>query len=241
MKHPHRSWLILMIGLALASLACGTSGLPFGGSPTAEPTITPPGDTLTLTVPLFTTNLEPGETIPGTQLTYVGATGDAYNVRINNLPATKRVGDSFLWDGIIAPGVFATFNLRLTRQLFGGMPVAGPVELIVLSPQPQELATLPAEEPRLRFTDIVINYRVPVGHQVPGTTLVYEGLSPSPGGSTDQGQFSGGQGFPYFLAGDSLVWTGQLRDNVYLRYNLRALTVSEEDVRLVGTAELIIN
>ncbi len=237
-RTSHRALLVLFALLALTALACSTADLPGISQPTVEPTPTLPGDTLKLTAPVFTYTLAPGETIPGTQLTYVGPDGDAFDVLINNLPAVKRAGDSFIWSGIVAPGVFANYNLRLTTNILGGLPVAGPVELVVLSPQPVETGTLPAETPRLRYGEIAINYLVPTGREIPGTTLVYQGLSQPAGGGDLLGLLSGGQGYPYLATGDSLVWTGRVRDKVYLRYNLRAASVTQENLRLLGTAEM---
>jgi hypothetical protein len=34
------------------------------------------------------------------------------------------------------------------------------------------------------------------------------------------------------------VWTGRLRDNVVVRYNLRALSFNERALHLVGTGDL---
>ena len=72
----------------------------------------------------------------------------------------------------------------------------------------------------------------------------------SPGlGSLDQGegdqqsqlaQLSGMSGYPYLALGDSLVWTGRLRENVYIRYSLRVTGLSEDGLRLAGTADLSI-
>lgn len=234
----NRTLLILLALLALPALACSTADLPVVGQPTVEPTPTLPGDTLTLTVPIYTYNLQEGETIPGTQLTYVGPNGDAFDVLIDGLPAVKRIGDSFIWSGIVGPGVFANYNLRLTTNVLGGLPVAGPVVLVVLSPTPVETGSLPTDPPRLRFGEIGVNYLVPVGREVPGTTLTYQGLSQPNEGGSSLGLLTGGQGYPYLATGDSLVWTGRLRDNVYIRYNLRAASVTAENLRLLGTAEL---
>ena len=70
------------------------------------------------------------------------------------------------------------------------------------------------------------------GAQVPGTTLVYEG-------EQDQGaELSGTNGYPYRALGDSLIWIGRLRGNVIVRYSLRVAALSENSLRLLGTAEL---
>ncbi len=201
-------------------------------------------DTLALLAPAFATSLQPGETVPGTGLTYVGRSGDAFEVSIDGLNAFKRTGDSFYWSGVIAPGVFANYKLRLTTSFFGGLPVAGPVELLVLFPEPVELSEIGELNEQYHFNNLFVDYKVPVGSQVPGTTLFYEGLEGQ--GTGDQGnqlaRFGGLSGYPYLAVGDSLVWNGRLRDNVLVRYNLRTLSFDEEQIHLVGTGDLwIIN
>jgi len=223
--------------LALASLACSVPGFGPAGE---EPTPTPVGDIMYFNIPAYTYQLAPGEKVPGTNLQYVDKRGDAYEVMIDGKPASKRVGDSFYWSGVVAPGVFANFNLRLTTPLFGSMPVAGPVELIILNPNPVEQVTLPNESELIKFSNVLINYTVPVGYVVPGTTLIFEGVEERGQGGqlTNFARMSGTAGYPYVALGDSLEWTGKLLDNVYLRYNLRVTSLQDDALRLTGTADV---
>jgi hypothetical protein len=226
--------------LLLASLACSLPSI--GGTSAPEPTPTPPGDTITFTVPAYTAGLQPGDTVPGTRLQYVGRNGDAFDVVIDGFTAVKRTGDSFIWDGILAPGVFANYNLRLATVIFGEMRVAGPVKLTILNPTPVERTDTNPLTAQISFSNALINYYVPVGYAIPGTTAVYQGLRP-PGPGVQQGQqgaFTGLSNYPYLAAGDSLIWQGYLRDNFIVAYNLRAISVGEEGVRFAGTAELFI-
>ncbi|MCA9968909.1 MAG: hypothetical protein KC425_01780 [Anaerolineales bacterium] len=232
------SWIVGFIWLLmLAALACTVPGIEPAG-PAATPT--PLGDTLSFTIPAFTMNLDEGDTIPGTQLTYVAREGDTYQVTIDGLAAQKRAGDSFIWSGLLAPGVFGSYNLRLTTAVFGSLPVAGPVEVTVFYPAPVSLETLPDLPNALTFRNTVINYYVPPGRVIPGTTLVYEQMLNEGEGDqqTRQAQFSGLTGYPYLAVGDSLPWRGQLRDNVYIEYGLRILSISEEGIRVAGFANL---
>ena len=99
--------------LAMASLACAF--LPFGDSnsdPTPE--APPSSDILSYLVPLYSVTLEPGNNVPQTQMVYISREGDHYNVTIDGLSATKRIGDSFTWRGIIAPGLVANYRLRIS-------------------------------------------------------------------------------------------------------------------------------
>ncbi|MCZ7668703.1 MAG: hypothetical protein M5U34_16660 [Chloroflexi bacterium] len=146
--------------LALPVLACAVPGI---GPAEPAQTATPPGDMLYLNIPAYAHNLAPGEFVPGTGLQYRDRQGDAYEVLINGQPALKRSGDSFYWSGVVAPGLFANYNLRLTSSLFGSMPVAGNVELIVLNPNPVEQIGGPTAEFTLKLSPIVADYKVPVG------------------------------------------------------------------------------
>jgi len=173
-------------------------------------------------------------------MTYVGPIDDAYEVTIDGLSAPKRSGDSFYWSGLIAPGVYANYNLRLTTSIFGGLPVVGPVELIVFNPQPVELGGSVDPDATLHFGNLLMDYTVPAGLAVPGTTLFYEGVEVQGVGdqSTKLARFRGLPGYPNIAVGDSLVWTGRLTENVIVRYNLRALSFDQSNVHLIGTGDL---
>lgn len=223
--------------LTMATLACTVPSLgPSGPAPTP----TPLGDTLSFNNPAFTYSLAPGETIPGTQLQFLQREGDGFKVAIEGQEAIKRVGDSFIWSGILAPGVHGSYNLRLTTVILGSLPVAGMVEVTLFYPNPTRLETLPDRSGALVYHNNVINYLIPAGRQVPGTTLVYERLvEQGPvGQTTRQAQLSGLPGYPYLAIGDSLQWQGSLLSNVYVSYNLRVLGISDDGLRLTGTATL---
>ncbi len=244
-----RGPLLLVLMLALPALACQIPNIPdvpsipgvVESTPVTSPT--PVGDTISYLVPAYALRLKPGDSVPGTQLTYVTQTQDGYEVDIGGQRAIKRTGDSFYWSGVIAPGVFANYNLRITTSVFGRLPVGGPVEVIVLFPQPQALALPDNPEAQLHMSNIVIDYRVPINMSVPGTTLVYQGTEDQGLGNqrTTLARIGGLTGYPNLAVGDSLVWSGLLRDNVAVRYNLRVLTFDEESIRFVGTGELWIN
>jgi hypothetical protein len=223
--------------LLLSAIACALPG--FGDAPPAV-TPTPMGDTLAFTIPAYTINLRPGDVVPGTRLQYVGRNADSYQVQIDGLTATKRAGDSFIWNGVLAPGVHASYNLRLITALFGPLPVAGTVRITVFNPEPVERDQLPVEGAGLSFQKIVVSYLVPGGRRIPGTTLLYRGLATV--GEGDQAsqlaELSGVVGYPYLALGDSLVWSGEIRDNVSIRYSLRVASLNEEGIRLAGTADL---
>ena len=201
--------------------------------PTPFPPPTPQGDTISFNTLTYRRLLSEGEFIPGTRMRYIGANGNSYIVEIDGLNATKRAADSFAWKGLIAPAVVARYNLRLTSSLLNSdLAAVGPVEIMILSPNPTQLPNSEPLAADIEFEELLINYNVPVGFTVPGTTLSYVGL-------TEQGaELAGTDGYPYFQQGDSLVWVGQLRDNVILRYDLRIISTGTDAMRLTGVAKL---
>ena len=233
--HAFIGFILLII---LTTLACSIPGRGSSG-PAATPT--PMGDTIVFKIPVYTYTLEPGKVVPGTRLEYVGRDEGVYNVKIDGLAASKRTGDSFIWNGIMAPGVYGSYNLRITTAILGGLPVGGPVDITIFNPDPIERTDFPPNEQILfLFNNLLINYIIPQGRQIPGSTLIYEGIFTQGEGeqATQLAQLSGLTGYPYLAIGDSLVWMGNLRDNVVVRYNLRALAINEDGLRLDGTAEL---
>ncbi len=232
------AFLVFVFFLLGAGLACVVPGV---GSNDPVPSPTPLGDTLTFSIPVYTNQLEPGDTVPGTRLHYVGRSGDAHQVTIDGLEATKRMGDSFVWNGVLAPGVYANYNLRLATAVLGKLSVAGSVELIIFNPEPSEMSLTPAITGAAAYYDnILVNDLIPPGRFIPGTTLVYEGISTQGEGqqASQMARLSGLSGYPLLALGDSLVWTGQLRDNVYIRYSLRTMSMNEDGLRLSGKAEM---
>ncbi len=243
---PMRLFVLLLVIMGLPALACSLPALPkipFVQPPASqnpEVVATPVADTLSFRVPAYAINLDPGETVPGTRLTYTGRAGDDYEVSIDGLSAVKRTGDSFFWSGVVAPGVYANYNLRLTTALFGSLPVAGPVELIVFNPQAVPAAEDGDPQAYLHYGNLVLDTKVAAGNYIPGTTYVYEGVeTQGVGDQTNQMARIGGlQNYPYLAVGDSLEWMGQLRDNVMVRYKLRVISYDERAIFLVGTGDL---
>jgi hypothetical protein len=171
----------------------------------------------------------------------VGQDGDIYHVRIDNLAATKSAGGSLIWSGVIAPGVFGNYNLRLNRPILGSLQATGPVEITIYMPNPVgRTSPPPDEEITFSFNNLQVDYRVPEGGQIPGTSLVYATTISQGEGeqATQLAQLSGVSGYPYLAVNDSISWLGSLRDDVVVRYNLVTSAIDENGLRLVGTAEM---
>lgn len=235
----NRTHALLFFGACwlLTTLACAVPGFN-QATPTAVPPPVAGALAFNIPTPAYTLTLSPGQKVPGARLEYLGQNGDVYQVRIDGQPANKRLGDSFVWSGVVGAGVLGEYNLRLTATLpgIGSLPVTGEVQLTVFDAQPVELTALPDLSQALHFNNIFIDTNVPLGQPVPGTDWVFTGLTTQ--GSTNFAQLTGPNGTASFAQGDSVVWTGQLRQNVYLRYNLRVLTLSESNLHLTGVAEL---
>jgi hypothetical protein len=220
---------------ALIGLACG---LPSLSAPTPTPQPEAPPGSLYYSVPSFSYNLEPGSVVPGTRLEYVAPFGDGHEVRIDGQRAARQINESFRWDGIISQGVFARYNLRLTSglRLTGSqLAASGPVEIYILNPEPTALPTLDNLIPAhaYYFSNIPVGHGpIPPGGRIAGTTLVFEEI-------TSQGvRLSGTDDYPYWGVGDTVYWSGRLRDNVFARFRMPITQVDERGVRLSGEAEL---
>ena len=194
---------------------------------------------MTFFIPAYTHSLEPGDMIPGSQLQYVGKSDDLYQVRIDGELAQKRVGDSFFWNGVVAPSVFASYNLRLASDLLGPLPVGGPVEVTILNPVATPLSVMPEWPNSIRYDNIVLVHNIPQGWTIPGTTLVYDGVSTQ--GGVESARLTGLTGHPLFALGDSITWIGSLQENVAIRYTFRVVSFSENSLQLGGTADLLVN
>jgi len=241
MLQPRFAQIFSGIVLLLTLLACNISASDVVGlaeqaisDPTPIPSPTPQGDMIVFNTLTYRQVLSDDEFIPGTGVRYIGATGNSsYTVEIDGLQADKRAADSLSWRGIVAPAVFAAYDLRLTSsRLSRDIVAVGPVEITILTPNPTQLPNTEPTPASVVYEELVINYNVPVGRTIPGTTLSYVGRA-------EQGaELAGTTNYPYYQQGDSLVWQGQLRDNVILRYDLRFIFVSDDSVQLAGVAKL---
>jgi hypothetical protein len=234
---PRRNYFGIILLFLVVSLACTIPG--FGPQEEEWPEPAPETDTISFTIPNYTVTLEPGNYVPGTFMLYRERVGDNYEVTIDGLQATKRTGDSFIWDGIVAQAVYAQYNLRLgSTNSPTALPVEGSVAVYIFSPNPQAASQLPAAiETAVHYPNIRIDYIVSPGRRIPGTNITYDGIVTSPAGLR-QGQLSGLTGYPYLSQNDSFLWVGALHPNVALQYNLQVVALNEQGIRLVGEADL---
>lgn len=170
-----------------------------------------------------------GETVPGSNIRYVGYSDAGAEVLINDLPAVKLVGDSLDWKGEPVPGVQVEMAQRILAANAQRLQTVGTVKVTVADVRP-ELAPYP-DKPAFDYK-VAVTYTVRKGETVPGTLLSYKGKA------EDGAEFAGVSGYPYRKMGDSLTWAGRLRGNTYLDMTLRVGAYTDEFVTLGGLATI---
>ncbi len=234
-----RLWFLLMLMGLTAVSGCTLLPTETGVVPTA----TAVGDMITFNIPAYSIAMEPGDSINGAPMRYLSHDRNIYMMELDGVPIEKRAGDSFDWQGLIAPGVFANYNLRLTTTVLEELPVAGSVEYLIFNPEPRDTA-LPADRSNLLALDwIVADYLAPVGREIPGTVIIYEGVA-----TQGQGNFTepvaklvSPLNTRLLSKGDSFTAVSAVRDNVFIQYSLRVVDFDENDLHLFGSATLWVN
>jgi hypothetical protein len=173
-----------------------------------------------------------GETIPGTDIRFVGAEAgaDAAQFEIAGLHAPRRLGDSLDFDGAW-PGIGGvTYHLRLRVYQIGTNSVraAGVQQLIIENIAPQ-VANVNEDSggQSFRFPHTVTTS---AGAPFTGMTLAYSGQDER--GATLQGLPEGE--YPYRKLGDSVEWAGLLTPNIPVVYHLRMLYYQEANATVGG-------
>lgn len=177
--------------------------------------------------------------VPGSQLQYVGKTADLHDVKIDGEPAQKAGRGFVHLERCGGPQCVCRVQPAPGPDFLGPLPVAGPVEVTILNPVATPLPAMPEWPNAIRYNNIVLAHNVPVGWTIPGTTLVYDGVSSQ--GGVDSARLTGLTGHPLFALGDSITWIGSLQENVAIRYTLRVVNFGENSLQLGGTAELLVN
>ncbi len=222
--------LVLCGSLALLVLGC-TVTLPGAATVTPLPEPTPDGDSIQFSGP-YSYSLAPNSSIPGTRITYQGVQNGVYVFSIGGQAAYRQLNDTINWRGVIAPSVVGDYRLRIRSETNTQLFLEGTVLVTVFNPAPLQIpiTSLPATPPN--FDNMPVNYNVPVGRRVPGTTLVY-------GGQQDgMALLTGSTAYPLYPVGNSVTWTGRLTGNVLLRYDLIVNRVDDNSVNLTGVARL---
>lgn len=169
-----------------------------------------------------------GNYVPGTNL-YLARTGpNGAEFEILGMHSVRTVGDSLDFDGGWPGMQNVEYNARLRIYHVGEAQVraAGVHQLKIsgIAPQKTDLA-LVGQGVKFPFTA-----RVAVGETIPGTTLSYAG-------EKELGaELSGLQAneYPYFKAGDSVRWRGNLRPDMAVEFNLRILMYDSQHAQVGG-------
>lgn len=206
-------FLIILAGALLVMAACG------GGSP----------ETLTYTAP-FETGITAGTFLPGTELQYGGVVDGQAEVYIKGRRALKQKADSLTWEGQLSEDVALELDLRILWFDENTLHAGGTAKVTVSGTQAR--ATEVPEETPLVFRNAPVAYTVKKGGTIPGTLLAYQG-------KTDEGAELGGtEDYPYRRGGDSIVWAGAIKENVWLRLDVRVGAYTDSTMAVAGLASI---
>jgi len=210
-----RTRLILVVMLALAVAACDQQ-LPAGAIEYST---------------AFERSIPVGQTLPGTDIKYVGKTEQGAQMTIGGQVALKRALDSLTWKGEAAPGVNVDYNLRIVTFDAQSLQAVGTAKVVVSSPKPKAVAATTLPKGAAVFKGVV-TYDVPRGKAIPGATITYDGKTP------EGAKLGGIEGYALRKTADSIVWLGQLADKLWLELDLRLVSFDENAMQVTGTATL---
>lgn len=175
-------------------------------------------------------SLKPGETLTGTDIVYVGLSDSMAEFTIEGQRALKKAGDSLDWKGEPVEGVKLDLGLRLLLLTDQTVHTGGTVDIEVANAEP--VAQPVESESPIKF-GVPVTYGIDRGEMIPGTLISYEERD------EDRGAKLGGiEDYAYRKTGDSIVWEGKLRGNVWLRLDVRVLFYNETSLRVGGIATL---
>lgn len=185
-------------------------------------------DTLTYRLPTKL-SVPVGGTLPGTDIRYERLTKDGARVTIKGQPALKRKGDSLDWSGKPVDGVTVDLKLRVAWHTEDELHLVGTAKIVIEDTDPRTAQVVSTSA--MKYVGPVA-YGVAKGTAIPGSSLTYQG-------ATAEGARLGDmEEYPYRKAGDSILWEGALRDNVYIRLDLRAVQFDNKGLRVGGLATL---
>jgi len=184
----------------------------------------------TLTYRLPTTlTVAAGASLPGTDIKYDHMDDEGAHLLIGGQQALKRKGDSLDWAGEPVSGVSVDLKLRIVWYTETELRLAGTVKIKVEDAKP-EMKAVTTSSP-IKYGGAVV-YGLAKDAAIPGTTVTFKGAA-------DEGAELGGiSGYPYRKVGDSILWEGKLRDNVYIRLAVRVLQFDEKGLRVGGLVTL---
>lgn len=231
MPAPSLKFKTFFFVISLLLVGCGFVEAP---PPTIVPTVTPPSDMLSLTAAKYTYTLAENVEVPGTGIIFRSRDENNIYIDLDGQPTVRRFGDSLIGSKILVPGVLGNYNLRLVDATFANPYIFGPVTLTIFNPAPVEMVGVNGEPAgaKIVYDGINIDYRIPAGRGLPGSTVTYLG------NSDVVANLGGSAQFPTLPEGNSFIWTGRLNAYSVIQYDLRAVRVTTEELQMVGTAKI---
>lgn len=177
--------------------------------------------------------IQPGESMPGTDLVLVGIReAEAVFTRPGGETAVRRFGDSVKFDGPWANVSGTDYNVsgRIIRVNPDDVHVVSVYSIIISDTAPVRapLAITPG-------TPYTLVLRARTDAPIRGTTLHYRGRTASGDARIDG---LDGDNWGQFSTMDSIRWSGLLREDLAVSYNMRILFYTDTDIYLGGTVQL---
>lgn len=189
----------------------------------------PRPEILTYSLPT-TLTVDRGQALSCSDILYESAGDEGVYLVIDGQRALKRRGDSVKWSGSPELGADVSMDMRIVWYTEEQIHLVGMAHITVHNAAPR--AGVAESVSGVSFSGPVA-YGVTVDSYVPGTPLAYVG--PSENGAELGGLYNE---YPYRQIGDSILWEGRLRSQVYIRLELRTVHFDERGLRVAGFATI---
>lgn len=214
--------LLLLMNLAISACQVGPISISWGKAPP-----TPSGE-LVYQGPVKLT-LAAGDDLPGTDVHYVGKSDKGAELLIEGQQAFKRKADSVDWHGPLTEGITLDLSTRIAWFTEEALHLVGMARVTVQNPTPQA-SPITTKWPIEYRTSV--SYAVSLQGYIPGTLIQYLG-------QTDKGaQLAGVEGYPYRKVIDSITWEGKLKEDVFLKLDLRVVRYTKQTLDVAGLATI---
>ena len=223
--------VVSFAGRGYAALAARSQGL-LPPDPVASMFPEPQADQLRLRG-VNRDTIQPGHNLPGTDLVLVEIReADAVFAKPGGETAVRRLVDYVKFDGPWAnvSGTYYNVSGRIIRVNPGDVHVVSVYSITISDTAPARapLAMTPG-------TPYTLVLRARTGAPIRGTTLHYRGRTDNGDARVDG---LDGDSWGQFSAMDSIRWSGHLREDLAVSYNMRILFYTDTDIYLGGTVQL---
>ncbi len=178
--------------------------------------------------------LTAGQQLAGTDIVFQGIVNQEAIFQFPDGRSPRRVGDPLNYRGpwLRTPQTDFTRIGRIVRLTDTEVFVVSRYTLTIYGATPIPQTVAPIIGP-----PYTVMLRTGKGRAVSGTTLRYLGRNPDTGAALITGQ--AGDERAQFQVMSSVNWSGQLRNDLHVRYNLRVLFYTDSYLLLGGTAALL--